>query len=52
MEKAQGSEANGSGSIDPDQQLSSLQEEIQSERKEKERQAKLAAEYLDTAKRV
>lgn len=52
MEKAQGSEANGSGAVDPDQQLSSLQEELQSEKEEKERQAKLAAEYLDTAKRV
>ena len=52
MEKAQGSEANGNGAVDPDQQLSSLQEELQSERNEKERQAKLAAEYLDIAKRV
>lgn len=52
MEKAQGSEANGNGSDDPDQQLSSLQEELRSEKAEKERQAKVAAEYLDTARRV
>ncbi len=52
MEKAQGSEANGSGDVDPEQQLSSLRDELQAERKERERQSSLAAEYLNVAKRV
>lgn len=52
MEKAQGSEQDGNGDIDLEQRLSSLNEELLSERKERERQANLAAEYLDAAKRV
>lgn len=52
MEKVEGSEQNGNGEVESEQQLSSLKEELLSERKERERQANLAADYLTTAKRV
>jgi molecular chaperone GrpE len=52
MEKAEGSEQNGSGSASPEEQLASLREQLQVEMREKDRQAALAAEYLGIAKRA
>jgi molecular chaperone GrpE len=52
MEKAEGSEQNGSGAAGPEEQLASLREQLQAETKEKDRQAALAAEYLGIAKRT
>jgi molecular chaperone GrpE len=52
MEKAEGSEQNGSGAAGPGEQLASLREQLQAETKEKDRQAALAAEYLGIAKRA
>jgi len=52
MEKAEGSEQNGSGAASPEEQLASLSEQLQAEMKEKDRQAALAAEYLGIAKRT
>jgi molecular chaperone GrpE len=52
MEKAVGSEQNGSGAASPEEQLAALREQLLAETEEKERQAALAAEYLGTAKRV
>lgn len=52
MEKAEGSEQNGSGAASPEEQLAALREQLQKETKEKDRQAALAAEYLGIAKRA
>ena len=52
MEKAVGSEQNGSGAASPEEQLAALREQLLAETEEKERQAVLAAEYLGVAKRV
>jgi molecular chaperone GrpE len=50
MEKSEGSEQGSEASLE--EQVISLSEQLQSERAEKDRQVALAAEYLDTAKRV
>jgi molecular chaperone GrpE len=52
MEKAVGSEQNGSGAASPEEQIAALREQLLTETEEKERQAALAAEYLGVAKRV
>jgi molecular chaperone GrpE len=50
MEKSEGSEQGSEASLE--EQVISLSEQLQDERAEKDRQVALAAEYLDTAKRV